>query len=210
MLKHEVGLDTDSIFRAPNPISPETHSLDKPGGNEIRGFTLTRVPVAIWSGVSLPFRWLWGKTKKLRLQRPPRVLFSLEQERFVYQGEPVEELQDALSPVYDQLDLHWYWKFMEWVPWIMKKQSAEIADSDDLWAYKLVWNRGKGRQVYGMVMDRGMKVHRSVRLRMLAQGTDGNGKLYLPKIRCTVDRIPRRLTREEWLEEEPRFFEWVD
>jgi hypothetical protein len=211
MLKHEVGMDTDSIFKAPNPLPPQSHTLDKPGPNEIRGFTLLRVPVAVVSGVTLPFRWLWGKTKNLRLHKPPKVLFSPKEERFVYKGEPVEELQDALSPVYDQLDLHWYWKVMEWIPWIIKKQSAEVTDSDDFWAYKLVWNRGKGRQVYNLVIKRGkIKVHRSVRLRMLAQGTDGNGKLYLPKIRRMVDGRVRRLTREEWLEEEPQLFQWVD
>ena len=116
MLKHEVGLDIDSIFRAPNPLPPQTHNLDKPSSDEMRGFTLLRVPAATISGLSLPFRWLSGKAKNLRLQKPPRVVFSLEQERFVYKGEPVEELQDALSPIYDQLNLHWYWRVMEWVP----------------------------------------------------------------------------------------------
>jgi hypothetical protein len=65
--------------------------------------------------------------------------------------------------------------------------------------------------VYNLVIERGnIKVHRSVRLRMLAQGTDGNGKLYLPKIRRMVDGRVRRLTREEWLEEESQLFQWVD
>ncbi|KAF9786823.1 hypothetical protein BJ322DRAFT_1052259 [Thelephora terrestris] len=213
MLNHEVGLDTDSIFNAPNPLSPETHHLDKPAANQIRGFTLSRVPVAIFSGLSAPFRWLGGKVKNLRLRRPPRVVFSpsLELPRFKYEGsEALEELRDALSPVYDQLDLHWYWKVMEWIPWIMKKQSAEVADSDEFWAYKFVWNRGRGRQVYGLVMRRGMKVHRSVKTRMLAQTTQGNGEPYVPKIRCMVNGKPRRLTREEWLAEPPRYFEWVD
>ena len=113
---HEVGLDIKSLYQAPNPLPPQSHTLDSPGPNEIRGFTLRRVPVAVFSGLTLPFRWLWGKTKRLRLQKPPKVLFSFEQERFKYEGEPVEELQDALSPVYDQLDLHWYWRVMEWIP----------------------------------------------------------------------------------------------
>jgi hypothetical protein len=117
MLKHEVGLDTDSIFQAPNPLSPETHHLDKPAANQIPGFALHRVPVAILSGLSAPFRWLGGKVKNLRLQRSPQVVFSLELPRFEYEGsEALEELGDALSPVYDQLDLHWYWKVMEWIP----------------------------------------------------------------------------------------------
>ena len=64
--------------------------------------------------------------------------------------------------------------------------------------------------MYDLVLKRGMRVHRSVKIRMLAQGTDGHGKLYVPKIRFMINGRPRRLTREEWLEEEPRFFEWVD
>ena len=78
------------------------------------------------------------------------------------------------------------------------------------------WNRRKGREVYPRVMDRGMKVHRSVRIRMLAQGMEGKkgkGKQYRPKIRCRVhkgDAEARRPTREEWLAENPGFFNWVD
>jgi hypothetical protein len=72
------------------------------------------------------------------------------------------------------------------------------------------WNRGKGRIVYLRVMDRGMKVHRSVKTRMLACATKEKNKQYLPKIRCMIGGQARRLTREEWLADEPDHFEWVD
>jgi len=72
------------------------------------------------------------------------------------------------------------------------------------------WNRGKGRKVYQLVMQRGMKVHRSVRTRMLARGMEGENRPYLPKIRCVIDGVPRCLTREEWLAEDPMHFEWAD
>ena len=72
------------------------------------------------------------------------------------------------------------------------------------------WNRGKGRKVYHRVMQRGMKVHRSVKTRMEAGSTDGKGSPYVPKIRCVIDGEARRLTKEEWLAPEPKFFEWVD
>jgi hypothetical protein len=209
MLKHEVGLDIDSIFKAPNPLSPETHSLVKPGSGEIKGFSFIRIPLAVLSGLSSPFRWGWGKMKRLRLHKAPKPTFSLELPRFKYEGEPQEELADAISPIYDQLDLHWYWKVMEWIPWIVKKQSAEVADSDESWAYKFVWNRSKGRVVYHLVIHRGMKVHRSVKTRMLAQAMEG-GELYRPKIRCVINGKLRRLTREEWLADVPNHFEWVD
>jgi len=210
MLKHEVGLDVDSTPRAPSPLSPQTHRLDEPGPLQLKGFSFHRVPLSILSGLSSPFRWVWGKMSDLHLRKSPKVVFSPDLPRFVYEGEAEEELQDALSPIYDQLDVHWYWRVMEWIPWIMKKQSAEVADSNEFWAYKFVWNRGKGRRVYGIVMRRGMKVHRSVKTRMSTRAPKGDDKPYRPKVRCVIDGEPRRLTREEWLADEPKFFEWVD
>ena len=69
------------------------------------------------------------------------------------------------------------------------------------------WNRGKSRIV---VMKHGvkLKVHRSVKTRMLAEGP--GGEFYRPKARFIIDGKARRLMREEWLEEEPEHFEWVD
>ena len=63
--------------------------------------------------------------------------------------------------------------------------------------------------MYHRVMRRGMKVHRSVKTRMLARGMEGENRPYLPKIRCVINGEARRLTRQEWLAEEPEFFEWV-
>lgn len=72
------------------------------------------------------------------------------------------------------------------------------------------WNRGRGRKVYHQVMKRGMKVHRSVRTRILAGDIEGANSQYLPKTRCIVDGVPRHLTRDEWLKEVPDYFEWAD
>lgn len=158
MLKHEVGLDIDSILVAPKPLLPDTYQLQKPGSGELKGFSLIRVPTAVLSGATLPFRWVWVKLTHLRFQKPPKVPYLPELPRFQYEGEAREELEDAISPVYDQLQMHWYWKVMEWIPcesprifcassdeliWppqgVIKKQSAEIADSDDVrWAYKFM------------------------------------------------------------------------
>jgi len=70
------------------------------------------------------------------------------------------------------------------------------------------WNRGEGREVYEEVMKRGVKVHGSVRARMMTSPMDGSDELYLPKIRFPIDGELRCLTREEWLE--GKYFEWVD
>ena len=72
------------------------------------------------------------------------------------------------------------------------------------------WNRGKGRVVYPGVMRRGMKVHRSVRARILDHGREGNGKPYRPRIRCTIGDEVRPLSETEWLDPDPKHFKWVD
>ena len=72
------------------------------------------------------------------------------------------------------------------------------------------WNRGKGREVYEGVMKRGIKVHRSVKARMLAFPMDRSNELYVPKIRFTIGGEVRRLSREEWLADKPEYFDWVD
>jgi len=76
---------------------------------------------------------------------------------------------------------------------------------------RISWNRGKGRKVFGPVMRRGMKVHRSVKTRVEALDVAGRKKNYTPKIRPFVGKgVVRRLTVEEWLAENPQHFEWVD
>jgi len=54
-----------------------------------------------------------------------------------------------------------------------------------------------------------MKVHRSVKTRMLARAIEGE-KQYSPEIRCEIDGEVRHLTREEWLADKPAHFMWVD
>lgn len=71
------------------------------------------------------------------------------------------------------------------------------------------WNRGKGREVYRDVVKRGVKVHRSVRTRMLAQPMEGSDK-YLPKVRFAIGGKLLRLGREKWLVDKPDYIEWVD
>jgi hypothetical protein len=213
MLKHEVGLDIDSIsnapFKAPDPLFHETRSLDKPGSGEIKGFFFRHIPLAILTWLSSPIPLVWRKAKRLRLPKDSEVVCASNLHGFQYEHEPREELADAISPIYDQLHLHWYWKLMEYIPWIIKKQSAEVADSDASWAYKPIWNRKKGRPVYHLVMHRGMKVHRSVKIRMLAQPSEG-GKKYRPKIRCMIQGKLRHIRSEEWLADEPKHFKWVN
>ena len=60
------------------------------------------------------------------------------------------------------------------------------------------------------VMKRGVKVHRSVKTRMLAKGPNGEDPKYEPAILFLIDNRPRKLEREEWLvEHKSDYFEWV-
>jgi len=83
------------------------------------------------------------------------------------------ELADALSPIYDQLKLAWFWWILEFWPIRQRYQR-----SDNTWASYLGWNMGKGRFIPKQ-KSRGVRVHRSVKLRMDA--LHENGQKYEPK-----------------------------
>jgi hypothetical protein len=54
----------------------------------------------------------------------------------LFQGEAMEELLDALSPMYDQLQLAPSWWFLEWMPLRVKKDSAIHTSSEKPDDYK--------------------------------------------------------------------------
>ena len=93
------------------------------------------------------------------------------------------ELDDALSPIYDQLSLNWSWWILEWLP-IIKKYKKK----NNSWASWLVWKLkwphwGRGRNIKKQVL-RGVKVHRSVKMRMEAKyenQKDGKYGKYIPQ-----------------------------
>lgn len=91
----------------------------------------------------------------------------------VYMSEEEHERLDAISPIYDQLELAWFWWLLEYFP---MKQSHQR--DDNTWAKEYCWNRGQGRHIpkqrKGVV-----KVHRSVQTRMEAKYE--NGKKYESK-----------------------------
>ncbi|KAG6864997.1 hypothetical protein C0991_005732 [Blastosporella zonata] len=76
------------------------------------------------------------------------------------------ELQDALSPIYDQLSLAWFWWFLELLP--LKRR---LQHSDNSWTTYFSPNFGHGRIIPHQKKQ--IKVHRSVKLRMDAQYPDG-------------------------------------
>ncbi|KAG6864127.1 hypothetical protein C0991_012247 [Blastosporella zonata] len=88
-------------------------------------------------------------------------------------SEEEHELRDAMSPVYDQLSLKWFWWILELLP---IKQRFQQGDST--WKTQFRANLGGGRFIPKQ-KKRVIKVHRSVKQRMDAQFLDG--KKYSPK-----------------------------
>ncbi|KAI6017468.1 hypothetical protein EDC04DRAFT_478802 [Pisolithus marmoratus] len=93
-------------------------------------------------------------------------------------SEELEDLNDARSPIYDQLKLAWYWWILEMVP---QKQYYQ-REEDDLWVKDLRINMAKGR----LIPKRDtLKLHRTVQIRMEAENLPEGGKYY-PKAQMRV------------------------
>ncbi|XP_006462887.1 hypothetical protein AGABI2DRAFT_186715 [Agaricus bisporus var. bisporus H97] len=92
------------------------------------------------------------------------------------------DLRDALSPIYDQLSIAPFWWVMELFPIKQKVQK-----SNKTWISHFKINLGRGRHIQGQ-KKRGVKVHRSVQIRMNATHTS-NGKPYKPKANLNLDRV---------------------
>ena len=105
MLKHEVGLDIDSIFKAPDLFSSKTLHRAGPDGAELNSSSLTHTP-AIISPPGPLFRRTWGKLSNLLKDTPPK-------RKGFTEGEAKEEFNDALSPIHDEPT---FWKVVEWIP----------------------------------------------------------------------------------------------
>jgi len=98
-------------------------------------------------------------------------------------NEAEEDLADALSPMYDQLKLAKYWWILEMTPQKIHYQSSET----DKIVNELIVNRGRPRHV-AMQKKSGIKLHRSVKIRMEAQGLSGLKKdeKYKPMVELRV------------------------
>jgi hypothetical protein len=86
--------------------------------------------------------------------------------------EEEHELLDAMSPIYDQLSLAWFWWFLELLP--MKQHYQK---TDNTWGTYMGSNLGAGRFIPKQ-KKQVIKVHRSVKMRMDAQ--HANGTKYTP------------------------------
>ncbi|KAI9455937.1 hypothetical protein BJY52DRAFT_1213126 [Lactarius psammicola] len=94
-----------------------------------------------------------------------------------FRTEEIEELADALSRPYDQLKISKAW----WIFEILPIRHHEQNRRDYTWKHYWKTNLGRGRVVPEPIRENGEKicVHRSVKIRMEAEGLEG-GK-YVPK-----------------------------
>ncbi|CAK5282832.1 unnamed protein product [Mycena citricolor] len=92
-----------------------------------------------------------------------------------------EELDraDALAPIYDQLSLKWFWWLLELLPLRQHYQR----DNDTVWATSFGMNLGQGRHVPKQAKN-GVRVHRSVKMRM-----EAGGGSYTPHAKLDLDRV---------------------
>ena len=132
MLRNEVGMnvDFDKMWLKPLPPRlsprPELKTQHIQPNDDIPSF-LSSLWKFVWSAVSFPFILLTslitgGRKPSVNVEPRPRSPFL---------DEDVEELQDALSPIYDQLPRQWYWRVLEWIPLHVKKQKALVAQTDN-------------------------------------------------------------------------------
>ena len=90
------------------------------------------------------------------------------------ESEELLDLKDALAPIYDQLNLTWFWWILEYIPFKNRFQQ-----NDHTWTTKSKLNKGQGRYIPKQ-KSQGVRIHRSVKTRLEAKHADGSK--YKPKV----------------------------
>jgi len=118
MLRDEVGLDIDEgigpTATVPKQLSPG--ALRKPSGGELEGFSPSHIPDAVISELSSPSRWIQGKLSSLRSHKFKKHKDTSKRPKHISSKESEEDLNDALSPIVDQIKMHPVWNIVEWIP----------------------------------------------------------------------------------------------
>lgn len=216
-------------------------------GSMVTRLVLRLVAESLSHGITTIKRLLWSEKRTLvslgnNGQFPALVDFDatdkLEEHAEDYEAQ--EELEDAMSPFYDQLEARATWHILEWIPQRVKRTKAIIHKWDDkgftwLWVsfhfsrclcniHLLTsylhhrWNRGQGRQIPRSEMKEGLKIHRSVKTRL--EATERLGIPYVPQVRPKLNAVDssgkkvkceaRSLSHEEWNVDEPVHWQWVE
>ncbi|KAF9492308.1 hypothetical protein BDN71DRAFT_1451696 [Pleurotus eryngii] len=142
-------------------------------------------PGALYPEV-LPRAPMTASTGTLRIQDIPKPISGAPNETHLpnfadvggyssalYKSEEDHDMLDLLSPVYDQLSLAPYWWLLEVLPMKQRYQKG-----DNSWGSYVGFNLGSGRFIPKQ-KKRGVKVHRSVKMRMEALHL--NGTKYVPR-----------------------------
>jgi len=98
-----------------------------------------------------------------------------------FQTEEEAEFADSLAPIYDQLELKWYWWILELIPMKHRFQAK-----DNKWKWTTSWNLGRGRYIPRQSSS-GVRVHRSVKTRLDAEYEDG--RKYKPKANLGLKNV---------------------
>ncbi|KAG5638609.1 hypothetical protein H0H81_011499 [Sphagnurus paluster] len=109
-----------------------------------------------------------GEARIQRIPSPAEAARQLGSPALVLKTEEEHELLDALSPIYDQLKIKWwFWWILEVLPQHQRHQAE-----DKTWVNKFTWNWWHGRKIPRQKKDF-VYVHRSVKTRMEAKHADG-------------------------------------
>ncbi|KAF7293119.1 Zn(2)-C6 fungal-type domain-containing protein [Mycena kentingensis (nom. inval.)] len=88
-------------------------------------------------------------------------------------SEEEEDLVDALCPINDELKRVRAWWLLEWIPQQLRFQDHDKGDS---WVKKLIIHRARGRHIPRQ-STHGVKIHRTVKMRMDALGYEPRARL---------------------------------
>ncbi|TFK33598.1 hypothetical protein BDQ12DRAFT_690919 [Crucibulum laeve] len=160
-----IGLDPSTLYPFVTPRPPPLPV----GDNKIRPRPAQPIPVRLTSR-------LRKQKKGVLPELPPAPVVQF------LGSEEHEELHDAMSPKYDQLSLKPMWWILEILPLNLRYQKG----NNEWVSYIGRSNMGKPRFIPKQAKN-GVKVHRSVKLRMEAEHERVKGKKYVPKAHLHVE-----------------------
>ena len=170
-----IGLDPDSLYPhvAPRP-APEL--LDKHASLRSKP-----QPTSTWTGS------LFRSSRKIEIPLTPTSPESTCVHGYfgdLLEGtEEGEDLLDCLEPTYDQLELRKGWWILELLPLTFKVQLL-----NNEWKQWRGLNFGRPREVPEEAQkEQGIKVHRTVKMRMDAAPSPGSSKRYTPRVKFFVE-----------------------
>lgn len=115
--------------------------------------------------------------------------------------EEEHDLVDALAPIYDMLAIKWYmWNPLELIP--VKKWSPIRGDTNEpnRWAGRKIdaipKDQEKPQKWGAMILDNTIKIHRTVRMRMLAKSEDPKGA-YVPAATLETGGNTRKISVDD-------------